>query len=65
MTNYRGNLKDDCCHTIYGPHFKESLEFGSQRHDTNPSSSAVLIKPRLSVKFSIPREFVQRDAVNS
>jgi len=65
MVNYRGNLKDDCCHTIYSPHFKESLECGSQRHDTNPSSSVAVIKPHLSVKFSIPGEYMQRDAVNT
>jgi len=35
------------------------------RHDTNPSSSAAVIKPHLSVKFSIPGEYMQRDAVNS
>jgi len=65
MANYRRNLKDDCRHTIYSPHFRERLECGSRMHDTNPSSSATVIKPHLSVQFSIQGEYMQRDAVNS
>jgi len=30
-----------------------------------PPSSAAVIKPHLSVQFSIPGEYMQRDAVNS